>query len=439
MLLFSIFSFAQNTSKSKKDLEIKKKRINEEINEINSMLRETKASKKSSIGALLNLNMKIEKRQELINTILAEIQNLNREIEVNEKRSEALKKNLEKLKAEYARMIVTAQRNQDSYSKLMFIFAASDFNQAYSRLKYFQQYSDYRKKQAVEIVQTQTQLIASLNQLKDQRHEKNLLLGNEETEKQNLNSEKQEQEVVLTALQEKEKDLKKELEKKKQETIELQLAIKKLIAEEIKRKAEEMAAKNEALAIANKKANEEKIKKKKNAGNNTKPELPDKNSNVSKAKEEASSLPSVDAEDLALSADFAENRGKLPWPVGKGIICEQYGEHEHPAIKGFMIVNNGLEICANEGTQARAVFDGEVRSIAVAPTGGKLVIVKHGEYMSVYCNLSEVNVKTGQKVTSKQPIGTVMRNEDEGKTSMNFQIWKGTKTMDPGGWLFNAR
>lgn len=439
LFLFSIFSFSQTTPKSKKDLEIKKKRITEEINEINSMLRETKANKKSSIGALLNLNMKIEKRQELINTILAEIQNLNREIIANEKRSETLKKNLEKLKAEYARMIVTAQRNQDSYSKLMFIFAASDFNQAYSRLKYFQQYSDYRKKQAIEIVQTQTQLIASLTELKEQRHEKNLLLGNEETEKQNLNTEKQEQEVVLTALQEKEKDLKKELEKKKQETIELQMAIKKLIAEEIKRKAEEMAAKNEALAVANKKANEEKIKKKKNAGNTTKPELPDKNTNVSKVKEDAPSLPNVDAEDLALSADFAENRGKLPWPVGKGIICEQYGEHEHPAIKGFMIVNNGLEICANEGTQARAVFDGEVRSIALAPTGGKLVIVKHGEYMSVYCNLSEVSVKTGQKVTSKQQIGTVMRNEDEGKTSMNFQIWKGTKTMDPGGWLFNAR
>jgi murein DD-endopeptidase MepM/ murein hydrolase activator NlpD len=104
-----------------------------------------------------------------------------------------------------------------------------------------------------------------------------------------------------------------------------------------------------------------------------------------------------------------------------------------------MIVNNGLEICSGNGTQARAVFEGEVRSIAISPTGGKLVIIKHGEYMSVYCNLSEVSVKMGQKVSSKQIIGVIMHNEDEGKTSMNFQIWKGQKTMDPGGWLHNAR
>ncbi|MGZ3898684.1 MAG: murein hydrolase activator EnvC family protein [Bacteroidia bacterium] len=446
VLLLCFFVFfgavlAQNGAKSKKDLENKKKRINEEINEINSMLNETKANKRSSLGALVNINMKLEKRQELINTINSELAELNKEIKTNESKSQILKSNLEKLKADYARMILFAQRNQDSYSKLMFVFASSSFNQAYSRLKYFQQYSDFRKKQAGEIIKTQGLLIANLNELKEQRHEKNVLLGTEQAEKQNLSIEKNEHEQVLTELQQKEKQLKAELEKKKEETIQLQLAIKKLIAEEIKRKIEEAKAKAEADAMAVKKAKEAKEKKLKenNKKLKTVPENNNNtNNNVAKVKSESAVMPELSEEAEALSADFANNRGKLPWPVGKGIICETYGEHEHPAIKGFMMFNNGVEICANKGTQVRAVFDGEVTGIAISPTGGKLVIIRHGEYLSVYSNLGEVLVKTGQKVSVKQPIGTVLYNEDEGKNSMNLQIWKGQKTMDPSGWLFRG-
>jgi len=440
LIVLSFGAIAQNGSKSKKDLENKKKRINEEISEINSLLNETKANKKSSIGALININMKIEKRQDLINTINAEIAELNKEIKTNEKKSEVLKLTLEKLKADYARMIVFAQRNQDSYSKLMFVFASSDFNQAYSRLKYLQQYSDFRKKQAYEILETQKLLLANVNELKEQRHEKNLLLGNEEVEKQNLSLEKGEKEKVLTELQQKEQDLKKELERKKQETIELQLAIKKLIADEIKRKLEEAKAKAEADAIAAKKAREEKAKKDKiNKPKDKNIKAVPEATVIAKVKPDSPGMPDLDAAEEALSADFVDNRGKLPWPVAKGLICEAYGEHEHPAIKGFMISNYGVEICTAQGTQARAVFDGEVTGIAPAPSGGKLIIIRHGEYLTVYSNIGEVQVKTGQKVTRKQVIGTVEYNDDEGKTSMNLQIWKGQKTMDPGGWLVNAR
>lgn len=440
ILLFSFVlvspHFSQNGKNPKKDLENKKKKINEEINEINSMLNETKANKKSSIGALVNINIKLEKRQDLINTINAQIRELNKEIRQNESQIEQLKNNLEKLKREYARMIIVAQRNQDSYSALMFIFSSENFNQAYSRLKYMQQYSEFRKKQAAEIINTQSLLLAKLNELKDQRHEKNILLGNEEEEKQNLSSEKIEQEQVLTELQKKEKELKAELEKKKQDAIQLQIAIKRMIEAEIRRKAEE-AAKAEALAAAARKAKEEKARderKKNNKGGKNEASAP-----LKPEKKENPVIPELTEEAEALSADFSNNRGKLPWPVAKGIICETYGEHEHPAIKGFMMFNNGVEICATKGTQARAVFEGEVTGIAVSPTGGKLVIIRHGEYLSVYSNLDDVLVKTGQKVSVKQPIGSVMHNEDEGKTSMNLQIWKGQKTMDPSGWLYNAR
>jgi septal ring factor EnvC (AmiA/AmiB activator) len=445
-LLFSFVLVPQlqsqsGTKNSKKDLENKKKRINDEISEINSMLSETKASKKSSIGALVNINMKLEKRQDLINTINAEIIEINRDIKESEKQTEQLKANLEKLKSDYARMIIFAQRNQDAYSKIMFVFAAENFNQAYARLKYMQQYSEFRKKQAAEIISTQTQLLAKLKDLKEQRHEKNVLLGNEEEEKINLSSEKQEQEQVLTELQKKEKELKVQLDKKKQDAVELQLAIKKLIEAEIKRKLEE-SAKAEAAAIAAKKAKEEKENKTKVVKEKTtkeKEKVIVDDVKPEKEKKENLFMPALTEETEALSTDFSNNRGKLPWPVGKGVICETYGEHEHPAIKGFMMFNNGVEICATKGTQARAVFEGEVTGIAVSPTGGKLVIIRHGEYLSVYSNITDVTVKTGQKVTLKQIIGTVAHDEEEGKTSMNLQIWKGQKTMDPSGWLYNAR
>jgi len=435
-LVFVSPFFSQNIKNPKKELENKKKKINEEINEITSMLNETKASKKTSIGALVTLNIRLEKRLDLINTIKAQIQQINLEIKQNDLQIAQLKNTLEKLKREYARMIVFAQRNQDAYSALMFVFSSNNFNQAYSRLKYIQQYSEFRKKQAAEIINTQTLLLSKLNELKMHRHEKNVLLGNEEDEKQILSSEKNEQEQVLTELQKKEKELKAELEKKKSDAIQLQVAIKRIIEAEIKRKAEEATARAESLAAASKKEKEEKSKNRKTKNSGEKNESA---SAIKTEKNDKPTVPELNEEAEALSTDFSNNRGKLPWPVAKGIICETYGEHEHPAIKGFMMFNNGVEICATKGTQARSVFEGEVTGIAISPTGGKLVIIRHGEYLSVYSNLDDVLVKTGQNVSIKQAIGTVMHNEDEGKTSMNLQIWKGQKTMDPSGWLFSAR
>ncbi len=435
LLIFSCLSLTlpaqtKTTKDPKKDLENKKKKINEEINEINEMLNKTKANKKNSLGNLLTLNMKLDKRQELIAAINAEIDQLNKKINLTEGEIDHLKSNLIKLKTEYARMIISAQRQQDAYSRLMFLFSSNNFNQALMRLKYLQQYSVYRKKQADEIVSTQTILQVKLGELKESKHEKNVLLGNEEAEKDSLSQEKAEQEIVLTGLQQKEKDLKTKLERKKQESVELQLAIKKLIADEIKRKADEAA--KEALAA--KKAKEEKNKKDKNVKVKEIAKTNDSKENI----KETPTYPDLSDEAEALSNDFANNRGKLPWPITKGIICEPYGEHEHPAIKGFMMMNNGVEICSGKGATARAIFDGEVTSVAVSPTGGKLVIIRHGEYLSVYTNLSDVQVKVGEKVTLKQPLGTVMMDEDETKAAMNFQIWKGQKTMDPSGWLYKG-
>jgi septal ring factor EnvC (AmiA/AmiB activator) len=414
------------TQTSQKDLLNKKNKLNDDIKQLNSQLSQTKANKKSQINTIVVINTKIKVREELISTINSELAQINSRIKKNVTEVNSLKANLEKLKNEYAKMIYFAQRNQDSYTKIMFLFSSGDFNQAYMRIKYFQQYAAFRKKQADEIIATQLVLGGKLKELEGQRHEKNVLLGNEKDEKTQLDGEKQQQEIVLSELQQQEKELKEELEKKKRDAENLQIAIKRLIEAEIKRKLEESVKIAAEKAAKAEKA--EKIKSKTKTSK-TKTEV--------KPVETKATAPELTEEAEALGADFSSSRGKLPWPVTKGVICQPYGEYEHPAIKGFMMNNNGVEICANKGSQARAVFEGEVTSIAISPTGGKLIIIRHGEYLSVYSNIGEVFVKQGDKVTIKQNIGTIL--DEDGKTSMNLQIWKGQKTMDPSGWLFNAK
>lgn len=419
----SFHTFSQTKGQpSQKDLLNKKNKLNDDIKQLNSQLSQTKASKKSQINTIVVINTKIKVREELISTINSELAQINSRIKKNVTEINALKASLDKLKSEYAKMIYFAQRNQDSYTKIMFLFSSGDFNQAYMRIKYFQQYATFRKKQADEIVATQLVLGTKLKELEGQRHEKNVLLGNEKEEKTQLDGEKQQQEIVLSELQQQEKELKEELEKKKRDAENLQIAIKRLIEAEIKRKLEESAK----IAAA-KAAKAEKIAEKNKTKTKTKTKTP----------EVKATAPELTEEAEALGADFSSSRGKLPWPVTKGVICQPYGEYEHPAIKGFMMNNNGVEICTNKGSQARAVFEGEVTSIAISPTGGKLIIIRHGEYLSVYSNIGDVFVKQGDKVAIKQAIGSIM--DEDGKTSMNLQIWKGQKTMDPSGWLFNAR
>jgi septal ring factor EnvC (AmiA/AmiB activator) len=313
-------------------------------------------------------------------------------------------------------MIYFAYRNKDSYGKLMFLFAAGNFNQAYQRLKYFQQYNEYRKKQAEAIVTTQTEIKAQINELEQKKEDKKLLLSSEEQEKLNLSKEKAEQEGILVKLQDKEKLLKGELEQKKRDAEALTAAIKKLIQEEIRRQEEK---EREKLIALNKKKEEKK-----------------KTPKISKEREKAVFVPELTKEAEQLSNDFASNKGKLPWPVVKGVITDGFGEHEHPTIKGFIVNNNGVDISTNKGSTARAVFGGEVTGVASVPGAGKIIIVRHGEYLSVYSNLSEVNVKTGDKISVKQTLGSIAYNDEDAKTTVNFQIWKGQKILNPEDWLY---
>lgn len=422
LLLCLPLSYAQKHNQ--KDLENKKKKLKEEIKNINELLSTTKTSKKLSMSQVAILNKKISAREELIATINYEIKLINKEISQNQDNINSLKTVLEKLKKDYAAMIYFDYRNRDEYSKLMFLFAADNFNQAYQRYKYSQQIAEYRRKKAASIHETQesiNQKIAELNQRKEEKRE---LLTSEEQEKNDLAKEKTEQEDNLAQLQEKEKDLKSNLEAKKAEIEKLNAAIKKLIQEELARQKE--AEKQKLLAIAKRKEDREKKRKER--------KLTQKEIAENKAIDEAELAETREAEQL--SEDFATNKGKLPWPVSKGVITTGFGEQEHPTIKGFMINNNGVEITTAKGSSARAVFAGVVTGVTSIPGQGKIVLVRHGEYVSVYSNMDDVNVKAGDKIAVKQSIGTVAFDNEENRSNLMFQIWKGQKILNPEEWLY---
>jgi len=431
-----VMLLAQGGKQNKKELENKKSKLKAEINTINELLHETKTSKKLSMNQVAMLNTKLKVREELISTISSEIRLINNQINSNQKEVADLNTNLTKLKTEYARMIYYGYRNKDSYNKLMFIFAAGDFNQAFQRLKYIQQYNEYRKKQAEAITKTQTQISEKIVELESKKNEKKQLLTGEEQEKLNLAKEKTEQEGVLVQLQDKEKQLKDELDQKKKDSEALNAAIKKLIQDEIRKQQE---AEKARLAEIKRKKEEKEAKTPKNPKNPKTTSNPKTDVAVKDDPKSTENKPVVleltkEAEEL--SADFASNKGKLPWPVTKGVITDGFGPHEHPSIKGFIVDNKGVDISTTKGAPCRALFGGEVTGVVNVPGSGRVVIIRHGEYLSVYTNLEEVTVKTGDKITSKQTIGSVSFNDDEDKTVMNLQIWKGQKILNPEDWLY---
>jgi len=238
-----------------------------------------------------------------------------------------------------------------------------------------------------------------------------------------------------------EKQLKDELEQKKRDSEALTAAIKKLIKQEIERQQEK--ANQEAIAKANaKKKKDELAKKTKDEKNKNKNNVVVKKDEVKddpKSPEENTNKPialELTKEAEELSADFASNKGKLPWPVLKGVITDGFGQHEHASIKGFVVNNNGVDISTTKSSACRSLFAGEVTGVVNVPGSGKVVIIRHGEYLSVYTNLEDVNVKQGDKISIKQSIGTVAFNEDESRSVMNLQIWKGQKILNPEDWLY---
>jgi murein hydrolase activator len=427
ILSFLLLAPGSAFAQKKTDLEQKKKNLQKEIQITEGLLNETKQNKKLSLNQLVTLNQKISKREELIRTINSEINTLQKQADETRQVIESLKMEIVSLKQEYANMIYYAYKNKNSYDRLMFLFSSKDFNQAYRRLKYLQQYSDYRKKQADAIVVAQLNLDSKIAVLKNMVSEKQALLSAEEIEKGQLAVEKVEQEGTLNKLQNKEKELLAAILEKEKEQRNLQLAIQRVIEEEMRKERELAAAKAKAAAKAAAAVA---------AKSPTPTSAPVAPSPAPVAAPSGNAL-ALTAQAQKLSATFETNRNKLPWPVNEGVITGKFGEGPHPVLKGIVIKNNGVDIATKIGSEVRAVFDGEVTGIVSMPGYGKVVIIRHGEYLSVYSNLQETSVKYGDKISTKQTIGSVITDEINAKTEVHFEIYKGQTALNPEHWLFS--
>jgi len=293
----------------------------------------------------------------------------------------------------------------------MFIFASESFNQAFQRLKYYQQYSEYRKKQVKLINETQNKLIQKKQQLEEHRNTQNLLLVSNQTEKNQLTKEQEEKNRTVQQLQKTEKELLNTLRKKELEARNLQKAIERIIAEEVRKAKEAARIRNESAG-----------KSVENIANRT-------------SKRISTDIMSATPEEMELSHTFASNKGRLPWPTEKGLISSSFGTHAHPELPGIVINNDGIDITTNKGANARAVFNGEVTAVISGPNGKQVVIIRHGNYLSVYSNLETVYVKRGDKVSTKQKIGLISTDTDDNKTVIQFQIWDGNNKVNPEYWI----
>ncbi|MFP4470016.1 MAG: murein hydrolase activator EnvC family protein [Bacteroidales bacterium] len=370
-------------------LEKEKIRLEEEIGYTASLLDETQDEKQTTLNELTLLSTKIEKRKKLIanyekelhlvqDTLFEKLIGINR-----------LSENLERLKAEYGRMIYHAYQNRNLYQRLMFVLAAENFNQAYNRMNYYRFYAEKRQEQAGLLKEAEQEYMAWAGLLEQKAMKTQELLNNLEQETALLEQEKKLKDQSIQILASRENEL---IDNQKQ----LQEHARKL-----KEKIEHIIT--ETMT---------------NSGDGN-----------------YSTLSTLTPEEETLSKDFSANRGKLPWPSERGVISSQFGEHDHPEIRNIKIKNNGINIMTHRNSKARAIFDGEVTRVMTVPNFNHVVIIRHGEYLTVYSNLREVFVQSGSKVNSKQEIGTIYTDENDSRTELHFEIWKGKGLLDPMAWL----
>ncbi|MCF8334458.1 MAG: peptidoglycan DD-metalloendopeptidase family protein [Bacteroidales bacterium] len=380
----------------KKKLRQEKQKLEKEIELTSKLIEDTKKSKKTSLNQVVLTNKKIQKRQQLINNIESEIRQINNSIVSNQKRISELEKKLEKLKEEYAQMIRAARQNRNDITRLMYIFSSDDFDQAIRRMRYFKQYSRYRHEQTQLIRSTHDSIEQKNRNLREMRKKKISLKARQEMEKKNLVEEKREHNKAVNRLASKEQELLEELRRKEKAAKELQRAIEKAIANEIKKSEE-----------AKRPSGERTIKR----------------------------TFEMTPGQAKLSDNFSSNKGRLPWPTKEGIISSTYGEHSHPVLKYVKTKNNGIDILTSPEIKARAIFEGEVTNIMTLSGLNRVVIIRHGEYLTVYSNLDEVSVKIGEKISTRDPIGDIYTDPDTNKTQLHFELWKGKKIQNPSQWL----
>jgi len=393
--LFSFFLSLEVRSQGREELERNKQNLEREIRDITRLLDENRRTAQANTMQLILLNKQINAREGLINTNAVKLRQLNRQLNAQNIRVEQLTKELETLKESYARMIRYAYLSRSKEQRLAFLFSSRSFNQAFKRLQYLREYARHRKAQAERLVKTRLEVEKEMELLNQQKAELEKLQQEQLLAMRALESEKGEKDKVTRQLTAQERQLTRRLQQRENSRRELERQITRIIEEERRRAARQ--AKDEGRPV------------------------------------EPGGF-ALTPDQRLLSNRFAENRGRLPWPVERGVITGNFGSQPHPTLRNIRIQNDGVEIATVPGTSARAIFDGTVT--ARTRVGGLFaVIVNHGEYLSVYTNLSSVSVRVGQKVSTRQEIGTVGTSPEDGRTISGLQIWKELTKLNPADWL----
>lgn len=397
-LLVSVGGYAQ---RSKESLEKEIKSLQKEIETANKLLKETSKSKEVTMGQVSLMNKKIKDRQKLINACNEQIKILERNIKKGENNISSLNGELKKLSGEYAKMVQFAYKNRSRYDQLEFLFASKDFNQAFQRMRYIQQFADARKTKMNQIANTRTKVSHEVEELRQNKEQQAELLAEQKAQQDALIQEKSELDAQVKQLKKKEGSIQQSIKDKQAQAKKFQKQIDDIIAEEI-RKANERAAKDSKK------------------GANPKPDRM-----------------ALTPSEKALSTSFSANRGKLPWPVERGVVSSSYGKHTSAISDKVTVTNNGVDIATVENAKARCVFEGVVVSV-VKPSASNIgIIIRHGDFFTVYSQLDEAYVNRGDKVRTKQEIGKVHTDRSEGKTELHFELRQGTETLNPSNWLAN--
>ena len=398
ILNFSFLIFNSVQAQSKQQLEKDKAQVEQEIKRLNSDLSKARKNSKAGQKELNLLEQKIQQRTRLINNINGQLNVLDIQMHVTQDSITLVRSQIDSLKTEYAKVVRVLYGERGSLDKLVLLLDTKSYNTAYLRVKYFRDYSRYRRRQASFIRQKEEELNEAGIALARQQQETTSLLAQERRHKEQLAQERKERQQNLKKSKQQEKQLQQQIDKKEKQKRQLQQQIQKIINEEIAKAAKEKKSTTSAGAGAGK----------------------------------SNSASTATAADVALSNDFASNKGRLPWPVTYTKVVREYGRYTHAS--GGQNMNNGIDLQCKSGASVQAVFGGTVSRVFTCPNGTRGIIIRHGDYMSVYANMGSVTVREGAKVSTKQNLGTVYTNDD-GTAEFSFQLWKGTASQNPRTWL----
>ena len=389
LLLLLILTISTNCQ-TVESLEKKIQSIQKDIKLAEKLLKETSKNKEATINQVSLLQTQIKQREDLIKTYQNQVNALNKDIQKNKNGIATAKKDLQLFQKEYANLLVIAYRNKGKTNNLMFVFSSEDFNQAVRRMRYIQELNDQVKVKIEEIKNTQEKISRQLDKNEANKRDIEKVLAKEKEERASLLKDRDKLNKDIASLKKKETQIQKDIKNKENETKKLKKQIEKIIAEEIK------------------KAKEREAQAKKN---------------------------NTQSVDYKLSNNFAQNKGKLPYPVAQGIITGRYGLSPHPTQPKVTVNNNGVDISTTKGAKARSVFDGEV-CFVTSQGNNNAILIRHGLYFTLYSNLEKVFVKVGDKVTTGQEIGRIHTNVSDGKTILHFEIWQENRTtVNPAVWI----